>query len=511
MDIRIIAFREGDLYTLLYVNHHDDAYAWAEKQAHGASASVPSFSLSQPSDLERGTQPNSLTAPLAPPRADDQSLGRRLASELASLNYPSPVVRLVEMCSCEDDVIDLASSLAPDYQEAILELATGGTPRRSAAPAELFVVADDDELRRALAFPFDEWRVFLHAAQRETIERTNERHLAIVGGPGTGKTVCLLHRAVRLARACGHDEAIALVFHSPAMVEEATRLLRTLVDPLLPALVVTDMIALGRRGNPQPTDIKRSDASEALFLHNRRLRALLIDEAQDLHRTTKEWIWKAPPMPRGTHISVALDPNQNLFARQPVERGLQRFVDRCDIGVLDYGYRLSHEIAEAATRFLAAFRREDVGEAPFKRLRERSDVVRFGFRGPPVRILSGDSAQQRAEILAGRVNWLASRNRAEDVAVIQFLNKAAWEAHPAAELDLGAQIRTPRSCKGLEFRSGVLFEPIVGTGSSNTDDKTWKLWSEVYVALTRFRDEVEVIVDSATGDRFAHSGVGVLT
>ena len=67
--------------------------------------------------------------------------------------------------------------------EALLELATGGTPERrthAAAEADPFghpdaqrrfrLVENTDELERALEFPWEKWTVFLHPAQRRIAE-----------------------------------------------------------------------------------------------------------------------------------------------------------------------------------------------------------------------------------------------------------------------------------------------------------------------------------------------------
>ena len=63
------------------------------------------------------------------------------------------------------------------------------------------VMADVDELARALEYPWERWTVFLHPAQRELVERRFGGPARIAGSAGTGKTVVALHRAVHLARA----------------------------------------------------------------------------------------------------------------------------------------------------------------------------------------------------------------------------------------------------------------------------------------------------------------------
>ena len=63
------------------------------------------------------------------------------------------------------------------------------------------VVADVEELERALEYPWEKWIVFLHPAQRELVERGFGGPARVSGSAGTGKTVVALHRAAHLARA----------------------------------------------------------------------------------------------------------------------------------------------------------------------------------------------------------------------------------------------------------------------------------------------------------------------
>jgi superfamily I DNA/RNA helicase len=63
------------------------------------------------------------------------------------------------------------------------------------------VVSNLEELERALDFPWEKWTIFLHPAQRQSIERDYNGPARVAGSAGTGKTIVALHRAVFLARA----------------------------------------------------------------------------------------------------------------------------------------------------------------------------------------------------------------------------------------------------------------------------------------------------------------------
>jgi hypothetical protein len=67
-------------------------------------------------------------------------------------------------------------------------------------PGQVSFVSGQEELRFILAHPFAQWRTFLHPGQRKIAYRPSYSGPAqVTGGPGTGKTVTVLHRAAFLA------------------------------------------------------------------------------------------------------------------------------------------------------------------------------------------------------------------------------------------------------------------------------------------------------------------------
>ncbi|PLS25160.1 ATP-dependent helicase [Bifidobacterium imperatoris] len=64
---------------------------------------------------------------------------------------------------------------------------------------EFVVVQGEEDLKRILDAPLEQWRVFLHPSQRGYVERNYHGPFRLLGGAGTGKTVVAMHRAKRLA------------------------------------------------------------------------------------------------------------------------------------------------------------------------------------------------------------------------------------------------------------------------------------------------------------------------
>jgi len=70
---------------------------------------------------------------------------------------------------------------------------------RDESRARFYVVAGENDLQEILAAPLEQWRVFLHPAQRRLATRHVNGPSRILGGAGTGKTVLAMHRARHLA------------------------------------------------------------------------------------------------------------------------------------------------------------------------------------------------------------------------------------------------------------------------------------------------------------------------
>jgi mRNA-degrading endonuclease RelE of RelBE toxin-antitoxin system len=144
-------------------------------------------------------------------------------SEDDLLGYGVPAEWLNDVRKATDDtLLTLMDHLPGEAAEALLELATGGTPRVTQpivapinpldhpdAQRRFRVMTNIEELQRALEFPWDKWTVFLHPEQRQSVERDYIGPARVSGSAGTGKTIVALHRAVFLVRS--HPNARVLL------------------------------------------------------------------------------------------------------------------------------------------------------------------------------------------------------------------------------------------------------------------------------------------------------------
>lgn len=260
-DIRLIVHKTAASLLLCYVDHHDKAYDWAERrklETHpmtGAAQLVEIRETVQEITIPRYVEVEQ-AAP-AKPRLFDH------VAEATLLRYGVPVEWLADVQQAdEDSLLELADHLPGEAAEALLELATGGTPQVSQpvstgadpyshpdALRRFRVMNDVDELERALAFPWEKWTTFLHPAQRQWVERDYSGPARVSGSAGTGKTIVALHRAVFLARSQPETRVLLATFSDTLANALRTKLRRLISNEprLAERLEVHAMNAMGER------------------------------------------------------------------------------------------------------------------------------------------------------------------------------------------------------------------------------------------------------------------------
>ena len=224
-DIRLIVHRTAASVMLAYVGHHDAAYRWAERrriERHPKTGAAQIVEIRETvREIEVPRFAISEALPAAPPATKPALFAGASDDELLAYGVPETWLDDVRGAD-EDSLLDLADHLPAEAAEALLELATGGTPERpalAAADADPFahpdaqrrfrLVENLEVLERALEFPWEKWAVFLHPAQRRIVESTYNGPARVSGSAGTGKTIVALHRAAHLARA--HPDARVLL------------------------------------------------------------------------------------------------------------------------------------------------------------------------------------------------------------------------------------------------------------------------------------------------------------
>jgi len=230
-DIRIIIHRLADSLLVCYVDHHDAAYKWAERRKIEVHPVTGAAQIVEVRETVREVLLPSFVAP-APTTAVDPPLFDHLGEDTL-LGYGVPPEWISEARSVTaDGLTSLIDHLPSEAAEALFALATGEVPvlpdvplgtadpfEHPAAQRRFRTIADSDELALALEYPWEKWTVFLHPAQRDTVERSFSGPARVSGSAGTGKTIVALHRAMHLAEQ-NPNALVLLSTFSPALAEQ---------------------------------------------------------------------------------------------------------------------------------------------------------------------------------------------------------------------------------------------------------------------------------------------------
>lgn len=229
-DWRGIVFKpeRGDVYVLLYVDHHDDAYRWAETRkltinpVTGAMQMVMLEHVVEQTAEPTSASDASTTSPV-PAVAAQPLFVNLLDNELMSLGVPAEMLASVRTVASEEQLDAIQAQLPLEAYEGLFLVAAGDTVSQILNSRETridkvidtndfaaalatpesqsrFVVVNDDETMLAIMnAPLAQWRVFLHPTQNKLASGDRSGPVRVLGGAGTGKTVLAMHRAKWLA------------------------------------------------------------------------------------------------------------------------------------------------------------------------------------------------------------------------------------------------------------------------------------------------------------------------
>ena len=301
-DWRGIVFKpsKGDVYVLLYVDHHDDAYRWAENRKltiNPVTGAMQMVTIEQVVEQTAGTGTTEQQAPdYAVPATAVEPVSAPLFGELSdtelmSLGVPKELISSVRKICSEEALDALQPRLPAEAYEGLFLVAAGDSVNlvlqsretrvdqtidtsdfaaalATAESQSRFVVVDDDEAILAIMnAPLAQWRVFLHPTQNKLARGDRSGPVRVLGGAGTGKTVLAMHRAKWLAenRALGGKKVLFTTF---------TRNLALDIEENLKTLCSADTMA--------KIEVKNLDAWVGGFMRTRKLEHRIVyDRKQD--------------------------------------------------------------------------------------------------------------------------------------------------------------------------------------------------------------------------------------
>ena len=240
----VLKSEKGDAYILLWVDKHDDAYAWARKRSssvHPLSGAIQIVEV-----VETGA---AATEPTPPPAdvttAETPDIYASFSdADLRQLGATDEMLLLIRTIKDEPMLEKLQRRFTPQVYEALFMLACGESYNAvlddlgietgqqyatddfkaalelDANKQHFAAITDDAELDAILNEPLAFWRVYLHPSQRKLVQANFNGPARVLGGAGTGKTVVAMHRAKHLAAQCGDNERILFTTFTKSLIQD---------------------------------------------------------------------------------------------------------------------------------------------------------------------------------------------------------------------------------------------------------------------------------------------------
>ena len=263
---------EENVYLLLWVDNHDEAYEWARRRKVAVNPTTGTLQVYETVD-----------AGVVPSREESAPalFGEIANSAFETLGVPDELVGYVRSLADErefqaaktalpadafenlswivngipvDEVLDMVRS----ETEQVVGTDVAGALNRPESLRSFFVVEGEDELFQVLSAPLDKWRVFLHPSQRKLVKRNYNGSVRVLGGAGTGKTVVAMHRVKYLARnAC---ETL------PGITDTVSRILFTTFSSTLAADISENLQKMCSKDELRRIDVVNLDSWVSRFL-----------------------------------------------------------------------------------------------------------------------------------------------------------------------------------------------------------------------------------------------------
>lgn len=513
-DLRIIAHFDGNVITLLFVGHHDDAYQWVNRRKFVQTGDAIRILVSR----EEEAQDAEASLVNAAKGAVGSAQLEGLRSQIESAADDNEALDLIAAC-------DLASTIKDELLE---ELVSRGSCYRFEPPGSVSVLEDDAALEDALRYPLDKWRVFLHPRQQEIVALPQQESVVITGGPGTGKSVCVVHRIRAITSELSEEDVVVLTTYKAALLEYIVEMLRKLgvSDDKVVVEDISSLKIVAESGTDARLHGFFEISGEQLFYHihgkRRRVAHLFFDEYQDFRQgqlTAIRSLTEVAP------FTIALDYTQAIYRppRGAVEdlllgKALQEHVN------LTYCYRLNDQIVTRLKQVVSVIKvLSTQGSGGNVAMLESEEPLirdmRAAVSGPPPLLVAYSDADHRDQLIRKSLRSLRGRYEPDEVVVSVFFDDlfrhlsedCKFRQHEVPS-DSRMFYRYVGSLKGQEFKAGVIvFDECIGTvlnmnyglfrkpsGPLGSEGNLRLYLNMVYVAVSRFRDHLTILYPERT-------------
>lgn len=394
----------GNVYILLWVAKHDDAYTWAKRKVCRINEVSGALQIIDIEDVEATTER------LERINQEQTQRSGKFDSikdkQLMQLGVPEILLPAVRQVATDEAVDQLLPHLPREASDALLMLAAGYEldevmrqleKTKEVQPVDVedlatalqnddslsrfMVITDDIELEEMLAAPLEKWRVFLHPTQRKLIDRDWKGAVRVLGGAGTGKTVVAIHRAKWLVQNRFTNSSDRILFTT------FTRNLAVDIEANLKSICSTDQMRRIR--------VVNLDAWVAEFLRQEGVETRIVygDETEDL--------WRQAYTIASVELGLSLNFYQEEWQAVVLDQGCQTLRDYLVARRTGRGTRLSRQQRQAIWSVFEEYRnllREKGLREPEDAMRDAAQIITAkGTASLPFKAVIVDEAQDMSE------------------------------------------------------------------------------------------------------------------
>ncbi len=415
MDVRIIAYQNKQGVTFLYIDHHDDAYHWVENR---------NFFCGPNNDIRivstRAEQP-----PIAYEALIPFSNKKKIREEITP-----EMLEEIRQLESDEDLFNYIDKQPKGLQEKVFDLALRALNAQSCKVSKKFqvkVINDDRILEEALKYPLDRWRVFLHPKQEQVIATKINQSVLLTGAPGTGKTVCLVHKAKKLEKFIGDGECIIISTFKATLKDYILKMLQALSYDKEKVFIV-DISLINQIEDKSLTEnldgfFRWQNDRLYYYYKNKRytVRHILFDEYQDFTKGALNTIIR---MASVVPFTISYDYSQSIY------KTINRTADSLSSGnvqkyILRYSYRVNSMILlklKRIMRLITMLSNDDRISGGVTN--EEWDIInttQSALEGADVKLVPYKDQEERNLEIESEYNLLRNGYKADDIIVTSFI------------------------------------------------------------------------------------------
>lgn len=226
---------ESNVYILLWVDHHDEAYAWAKRKKcsiNKLTGSVQIFDVQEVIEEQKAIDEPALFANISDEVFEKIGLPEEQLPMIKTIKtleglhslkaaIPEEAFEGLEWLGNGFSVEEVLDTLYPETEKVEVKENDFAAALQTDTSRKSFVIVEgEEELQAIMQEPLEKWRIFLHPTQRKVVEKNFNGPARVLGGAGTGKTVVAMHRAKMLASNLESNEKILFTTYTKNLAED---------------------------------------------------------------------------------------------------------------------------------------------------------------------------------------------------------------------------------------------------------------------------------------------------